>query len=103
MSNQDFITYFYNLNFGIYFDHLKNLEWAKIYTSDLIQEEYNNHALISNLNGDYKNKLDIVEKYLISKNRLPAIYITPETYPLNKKTLIKKLGYSNSFEDAWMV
>jgi GNAT superfamily N-acetyltransferase len=102
MTGPDLASNFYDLNFGIYLDHLTDLGWAKIYTSDLITDELNNHALVLNLEGNLTAKLADIKKILAAKNRKPALYITPETLPDNSDSLIENFGYSRSFQDAYM-
>ena len=98
------ITKFYDLNFGIYFDACEDLRWVKIFTSNSIHEEYNNHALVYSLTSGSESKLQTIENYLKKLNLTPAVYIAPFSKPQNISfRLEKEFGYSASYVDAWMI
>jgi ribosomal protein S18 acetylase RimI-like enzyme len=94
---------FYELNFGIYFNDVEDLVWAKVYTSDFINEEYNNHAVVFSLDKEIDERLVTIEKILLNKPRRPAIYIPGFSKVNNLDKALSKYNYASSFRDAWMI
>jgi GNAT superfamily N-acetyltransferase len=102
-SGRYLLDKFFDLNQGIYFDRVQDLNYAKVYTSDNISNEYNNHAELISLEVDKERRLNRIEQVLLKAGRKPAIYITPLTRPEKIDTILKDSNYNISFNDAWMV
>ncbi|MBM3208706.1 GNAT family N-acetyltransferase [Candidatus Shapirobacteria bacterium] len=94
---------FYQLQAGIYFNKPINLGWVKVYTHDLLDDEFNNHALIYSLEGDCREGVETIEELLRERNRKPALYIAPFSKPQDVRRVITDFGYKLSFSDAWMI
>lgn len=67
--------------------------------SNLIPDADWNNAILKNIeNHTFKN----IKKFFESKERDPAIYVTPFSLPKDCKKLIKRKGYEIEFVDSWM-
>jgi len=104
MKDRYLLDKFYELCMGIFLDEVADLEWAKLYTSKQITDEFNNYADIYTLEDEISEKVKKIEDLLTKKSRKSAIYLSDFSSPKNAaEKLTKDFGYIESFTDSLMV
>jgi len=99
MSSYKFIKNYIQMQKGIVFDSIINLELTVIATSKIDKTVYWNYALVNSVTG---NKIGKIEQIFIKKKRTPAIYF--ENRPVFNEliTELKSNGFVKNYEDTWL-
>ncbi len=94
----------YSFQLGMYFSGVEDLEEAKLYHSDLIEDAFWNYASqVSATRENLNQLLEKTEKVFHRIQRIPAFYLTPWTNPNELESELKLRGYERQFTDAWVV
>lgn len=94
----------YRIQQNIYFSGMDKIEGALLLYSDKIEDFFWNYAAEIDIDKErMKELVKTIIGFYKSKNRAPAIYITPLTKPNNLAEYLKKLGFELKFTDAWML
>jgi len=93
----------YEFQVGMYFSEARELEVARLFYSDLIEDSFWNYAAdISTTSEGIGQLIETTEVFYSARDRAPAFYIVPWTQPEELQDELKRQGYEGLFEDAWV-
>ena len=85
---------------GMYFSEYMQGEGYILLFSDLVEDSYYNY--IAHISGDLETVLEEARPLFASRNRSPALYITPWSEVYKEKNMIPDT-FSEWAADAWMI
>lgn len=89
---------------GMYFSGRKVIPGAILMFSDLIEDYFWNYATLINTKNDELNNLIRQIKFEYKKNnRVPSLYISPSTKPVDLEDVLIRKNFEMSFQDVWML
>lgn len=94
----------YDFQKGIFFTRSRKIKGAELFYNDKIDDSYWNYAAKVSLKSKSLGAfIKTVVDFYSKKKRAPAVYVTPQTEPIDIVEKLTEEGFSLKYNDAWMI